>query len=182
MIVRPSPGDRFTQSLQGAGIPVGVLMVVPLLIRERASGAIVLIRSAPDANFNSEDLSLLESFASQATLALDYAAVQVQSRRLAVIEERHRIARDLHDEPVQALIYLARRLEAMALEAAATGTAATQLEDTMQLAVAVADGLRQLTEGLRSEILEYEGLPAALGDLAERFSARWGSRPRCRFG
>jgi signal transduction histidine kinase len=174
LIVRPSPGDRFTQSLQGAGIPVGVLMVVPLLIRERASGAIVLIRSAPDANFNSEDLSLLESFASQATLALDYAAVQVQSRRLAVIEERHRIARDLHDEPVQALIYLARRLEAMALEAAATGTAATQLEDTMQLAVAVADGLRQLTEGLRSEILEYEGLPAALGDLAERFSARVG--------
>jgi signal transduction histidine kinase len=174
LIVRPSSGDPFTRSLEEAGVAVGVLMVVPLVIRERASGAIVLIRSAPDADFNSEALSLLESFASQATLALDYAAAQVQSRRLAVVEERQRIARDLHDEPIQALIYLTRRLESMAVEASASGSAVTQLEDTMKLAVAVGDGLRQLTEGLRSEVLEYEGLPAALGDLAQRFSSRVG--------
>jgi signal transduction histidine kinase len=162
----------FHAHLVSDAVPVGVLMVVPLLLRERVKGTIILTRAAPDAEFSSEDLSQLESLASQATLALDYARVQAQSRRLAVIEERHRIARDLHDEPVQALIYLARRLESIAVEPSLGGAAAAKLEETRELAVAVVDGLGQLTEGLRSEILEREGLPAALEELARRFGSR----------
>jgi signal transduction histidine kinase len=69
---------------------------------------------------------------------------------------------------------LSRRLESMATEPSVPGPAAQRLQHTSELAVAVADGLRQLTEGLRSEILEQEGLPAAPEDLADRFSARTG--------
>jgi signal transduction histidine kinase len=167
-----SGADLDASLLAEAGVPVGVLMVVPLLLRDRASGTISISRSASGDEFTSDDLSLLESFANQATLALDYARVQAQSRSLALLEERQRIARDLHDEPIQALIYLARRLESMVVEPSVTGAAATRLQETRELAVAVVDGLRQLTEGLRSEILEHDGLPAALQDLARRYSSR----------
>jgi signal transduction histidine kinase len=174
LIVRAASRDAYASFVAEAGLPIGARLVVPMLIHGRASGTIFLTRSGSDADFSSEDLSLLESLASQASLVLEYARVQAQSQRLAVIEERNRIARDLHDEPVQALIYLARRLESIAGDPSVTGQAATQLGETRELAVAVVDGLRQLTEGLRSEILEHEGLSAALEDLAQRFSSRTG--------
>jgi signal transduction histidine kinase len=60
------------------------------------------------------------------------------------------------------------------MEASVAGPAAKQLEQTRELAVAVVDGLRQLTEGLRSEILEQDGLPAALEDLGDRFRSKTG--------
>jgi two-component system sensor histidine kinase DevS len=169
----PHPLDARRQAwFKEAGVDVATVMVVPLIIRDHSEGTILLARTAPAIDFTSDDLSLLESFASQAALALEYARAQVELRRLAVLDERHRIARDLHDEPVQALIYLARRLEGLASETMVSGPAARQVQETRHLALAVVDGLRQLTEGLRSEILDHEGLVPALEDLAERFTSR----------
>jgi len=173
-IVRPEQAE-FRGTLVGAAdIPVAALMVVPLLIGGRPAGTISLTWSQTDADFGPGALSLIESFASQASVVLDYARVQEQALRWAVFEERNRIARDIHDEPVQALIYLARRLEEMAGASGSGRTSAAKLEEIRELAVAVVDGLRQLTEGLRSEILEREGLAAALLELSERFTSRTG--------
>lgn len=174
LIVRPGSGEPYESFVAEAGLAVGVQMVVPLLSRDAIQGTIILNRSEDDPAFDANALKLLESFASQATLAIDYIQAQDRARQLAVVEERHRIARDLHDEPVQALIYLSRRLESMAMEPTVPGPAAKQLEQTRELAVAVVDGLRQLTEGLRSEILEQDGLPAALDDLGKRFKSKTG--------
>jgi signal transduction histidine kinase len=174
LIVRPGSGDMYESFVAEAGLTVGVQMVVPLVGHGAIEGTVILNRSDEEPSFDAADLKLLESFASQATLAIDYVRAQDQARQLAVVEERRRIARDLHDEPVQALIYLARRLESMAMEPSVKGPAAKQLEQTRELAVAVVDGLRQLTEGLRSEILEQEGLPAALEELGDRFRSKTG--------
>ena len=170
--VRPEQTELRATLVGAASIPVTALMVVPLVVGGKAAGTISLTWSQDDADLGSEALNLLESFASQASVVLDYSRVQEQALRLAVVEERNRIARDLHDEPVQALIYLARRLERMAADSASHQASAAQLEETRELAVAVVDGLRQLTEGLRSEILEQEGLAAALLDLSKRFTSR----------
>jgi signal transduction histidine kinase len=170
--VRPEQTELPATLVGAASIPVTALMVVPLVVGGKAAGTISLTWSQDDADFGSEALSLLESFASQASVVLDYSRVQEQALRWAVVEERNRIARDLHDEPVQALIYLARRLERMAADSASQQASVAQLEETRELAVAVVDGLRQLTEGLRSEILEQEGLAAALLDLSKRFTSR----------
>ncbi|HUY57669.1 MAG TPA: GAF domain-containing sensor histidine kinase [Candidatus Micrarchaeaceae archaeon] len=170
--LRSRSGELGGTLLAGAGVPLGVLMVVPLGIGGRVDGTISLALLEPEAEFRPDAEAQLESFAAQASIALDYARVQAQLLHLAVVDERHRIARDLHDEPVQALIYLARRLEFMASESSAEGTSSTKLEETREVAVAVADGLRQLTEGLRSDILDHAGLPAALLDLVQRFSSR----------
>ncbi|MGC2191698.1 MAG: GAF domain-containing sensor histidine kinase, partial [Candidatus Dormiibacterota bacterium] len=172
--VRADSGEFDSSLMAIAGVPIGALLVVPLVIGDRVSGTISLTLSDHGADFSPEALGLLESFAGQASLALDYARVQGRSLRLAVVEERTRIARDLHDEPVQALIHLARRLEGMAIESTTAGTPTAKLDETRELAIAVVDGLRQLTEGLRSEILDIDGLPAALRDLVQRFGTRTG--------
>ncbi|EQD71241.1 GAF sensor signal transduction histidine kinase, partial [mine drainage metagenome] len=93
-----------------AGVEVGAVMVVPLTVQERVEGTILIARPPTGPPFRPDDMNLLDSFAVQAALALDYLRIQEELQRLAVLEERHRIARDLHDEPVQALIYLSRRL------------------------------------------------------------------------
>ncbi len=168
-------GDLGPTLVAGARIPVSTLMVVPLHGAGAVTGTLSLTLSDPREEFNPVVRELLESFAGQASLALDYARMQAHSLRLAVQGERRRIARDIHDEPVQALIHLARRLELLALEQGAEAPTG-QLEEIRELAVAVVDGLRQLTEGLRSELLEQEGLASALRDLMSHFGARTGVR------
>ncbi len=163
-----------------AGVEVGPMMVVPLSVRQRAEGTIIIARAPGASPFQQEDLSLLDSFASQAALAIDYLQIQEQLQHLAVLQERQRIARDIHDDPVQAVIYLARRLEFLAAAPDLTGPAARQLDQVRSLAVAVADGLRQLTEGLRSETLEQHGLGPALTELGQRFQERSGVKVEVR--
>ncbi|MHB8394901.1 MAG: sensor histidine kinase [Candidatus Dormibacteria bacterium] len=163
-----------------AGVDIGPLMVVPLTVRQRTEGTILIARGLGASSFRQEDLSLVDSFASQAALAIDYLQIQEQLQHLAVLQERQRIARDIHDDPVQAVIYLARRLEFLAAAPELTGLAARQLEQVRSLAVAVADGLRQLTEGLRSETLEEHGIGPALTELGQRFEGRSGVRVEVR--
>jgi signal transduction histidine kinase len=167
-------GSRQLAWLEEAGVTVGPAMVLPLTVDREVAGTL-LIAGGPDRPpFRHADLTLVDSFASQAALAIDHVRLQESLQHLAVLEERRRIARDLHDEPVQALIYLARRLERVAAQPEVAGVAAAQLGEVRDLAVAVADGLRQLTEGLRSEVLEESGLPAALSELGRRFEERSG--------
>lgn len=165
-------GNRQLSWFWEAGVPAEGLMVLPLIAEGRAAGTFLLGRIPGHPPFLADDLSLADSFSAQAALALDYVNLQKRLQRLAVLEERQRIARDIHDEPVQALIYLARRLERLAGEPEVAGSAADQVGDIRNLAIGVADGLRQLTEGLRSEVLEELGLGPALKELGERFGER----------
>ncbi len=171
-------GSRQLAWIGDAGVAVGPAMVLPLTVDREVAGTLLIAGAPNRPAFRHADLSLVDSFASQAALAIDHVRLQETLQHLAVLEERRRIARDLHDEPVQALIYLARRLERVAAEPEVAGVAAAKLGEVRDLAVAVADGLRQLTEGLRSEVLEERGLAAALGELARHFQERSGLEVR----
>ncbi len=167
------PGGSQAAWFRTAGVDIGPLMVVPLTVRQRTEGTILLARSPGATTFTSADLTLVDTFASQAALAIDYLRIQEQLQRLAVLQERQRIARDIHDDPVQALVYLARKLESLARPATGTSTA-EQLVEVRNIALAVSDGLRQLVEGLRSETLDEHGLGPALVELGHNFQARTG--------
>ena len=160
---------------RNAGVEIGPLMVVPLTVRQETQGTILLARAPGAVAFTAADLNLVDTFASQAALAIDYLRLQGELQRLAVLQERQRIARDLHDDPIQALIYLARKLDTLARPVSA-GSAADQLDEARNIALAVSDGLRQLTEGLRSQTLEEQGLGPALLELGQNFQARTGVR------
>jgi two-component system sensor histidine kinase DegS len=91
-------------------------------------------------------------------------------------EERGRIARDLHDGPVQSLVVLRRKLEALALPT--TDDDGEGIADAVGLVVQVAAELRQTSRNLRPEILDDLGLIAALRSEREAFAARTGIKVR----
>jgi len=81
-------------------------------------------------------------------------------------EERRRIARELHDGPLQSVIMLSRRLTA--IEPPASPEGRRDLEEVHTLALSVAGELRRTSRNLRPSILDDLGLVAALrseGDL-----------------
>ena len=89
--------------------------------------------------------------------------------------EQRRIARELHDGPVQSLVALVRKLDA--LENLAPTEAAT-LGEARTVAERVADELRRVSRDLRPSILDDLGLTSALHSLAHTFTERTGIKAR----
>jgi len=83
-------------------LPVTNLMALPLKGRGDPRGAIILCRT-DQRPFTSTDVELATGFTSQATLALELADSRAGQHQLAMLEDRVRIARDLHDHVVQKL-------------------------------------------------------------------------------
>jgi signal transduction histidine kinase len=110
--VQQAMTDARTRVLQGfqqridaipalADIPtIRHVVVLPLQGSRGARGAIVAVRMV-DVAFSSTDLELAEGFVSQAGLALELADARSNHQRVAMLEDRARIARDLHDQVVQ---------------------------------------------------------------------------------
>jgi signal transduction histidine kinase len=156
-------------------------LVVPLNFRGRAVGVLVALdREAGGAEFDQEDLRLLQSFAASAATAVATAQT-VESDRLrqqveAAESERQRWARELHDDTLQGLaairISLATALQSkgerreMLIESAAA-EAMAQLEGQI-------NELNRLINDLRPAALERLGLAGALQALAEETAARSG--------
>jgi len=82
---------------------LGPTLVLPLRARDRSLGVLALRRFAGDEDFDDEERDLSETFAAQTALALAYAMERQERERLAVYEDRDRIARDLHDLVIQRL-------------------------------------------------------------------------------
>jgi signal transduction histidine kinase len=89
----------------------GPAMYVPLTARERTIGVLVVTNCEGGALFRRADVRLMEAFAGQAALALELAEAQRDSERLAVFQDRDRIARDLHDLVIQRLFATGMLLE-----------------------------------------------------------------------
>ncbi len=101
---------------------------------------------------------------------------QTQSFALQVVhvqeQERRRIGQDIHDEPLQTLIYLSRRLEAISEDEGVLATHREAVASIRQILVSVVVQLRQLADGLRPPLLDDLGLVASLHQLVADFSGR----------
>ncbi|MGV1049909.1 MAG: GAF domain-containing protein [Solirubrobacterales bacterium] len=156
-------------------------LVVPLLFRGRAVGVLVALdREAGGTDFDSEDLRLLQAFATSAATAVATAQTVEAERLQQQVEigerERQRWAQDLHDETLQSLAAIR-----ISLAAAMRGDAAdrpARLERAAEETVAALEGqineLSRLINDLRPASLERLGLSGALAALAEETSARGG--------
>lgn len=86
-------------------------------------------------------------------------------------EERGRLARELHDETIQALIALNQRVQLTQLKVAADPEALSALEEIQSLTEAAIGDLRRLVRAMRPLYLEDLGLTAALEMLARETSS-----------
>lgn len=97
----PGHGDYYVH-LQAA-FDVGPVLACPLFRDGQTDAAVVVGRRLGSPAFTDIDLRMAEAFANQAAVALELADRRESQRRLEVLEDRARIARDLHDHTIQRL-------------------------------------------------------------------------------
>jgi two-component system sensor histidine kinase DevS len=81
----------------------GPALYAPLVAGTRSTGVIILMRARGAEEFSYDELQIAEAFARQAALALELAEAREAQDRAALLDERARIARDLHDLAIQHL-------------------------------------------------------------------------------
>lgn len=144
----------------------------PIADGDEILGEIFLANKQAPGGFTADDEELLRLLAGHAAIAIVNARLYERSRELSIMEERNRIARELHDAVTQKLFSL--RLTA---DAAATvverdpARGAAQLATVRQLAAEAVAELRAVVVGLRPTDLAGDGLDAALrkqADLLDR--------------
>jgi signal transduction histidine kinase len=120
------------------------------------------------------DLEFLATIADQIAVALENARLIALAQGQAALEERHKLARDLHDSVSQALygIALGARTAKAQLERDPQ-LAHEPLDYVLQLAEAGVTEMRALIFELRPEHLERDGLVAALQQQAEMMRLRY---------
>ncbi|RLU87029.1 histidine kinase [Streptomyces griseocarneus] len=128
----------------------GPCVVVPLQIDIDADtrGALRLRRRAGRPPFDATEVRLMSGFADQAAIALELAQRRAESEELAVLHDRDRIARDLHDLAIQRLfatgmtLQSATRLIERPEAAERVGRAVDDLDTTIQIIRSTIFGLR----------------------------------------
>jgi signal transduction histidine kinase len=126
-------------------------------------GAFYLTEKEGAPEFGEDDEQLIGMLAAHAAIAIENARLYERSRELSIMEERNRLARELHDSVSQKLFGLV-----LSAEAATTlldrdpGEARSELERLRALAQDARDELRSLVFELRPPALETEGLTTAL--------------------
>lgn len=96
----------------------GPAMFAPLHSSGRGVGVLVLLRRIGGTPFDDSDLATAESFAGQAALAYVLAEARHAQDVAALLDERERIARDLHDLAIQQLFATGMQLETVRRRAA----------------------------------------------------------------
>ena len=91
----------------------GPAMFTPMSARGQGVGVLVLLRRLGSPPFTDTDLTLSQTFAAQATLALVLAEARHDQGRAVLHDERTRIARDLHDMAIQQLFAAGFQLDAV---------------------------------------------------------------------
>jgi GAF domain-containing protein len=95
-------------------LDLGPAMIAPLVDAQGCRGAVLLIRTAQRVPFNPHDVDLASTFAAQVAVALELSDARADAEWLRVLEDRHRIAEDLHDNVMQRLFATGMGLQALA--------------------------------------------------------------------
>jgi len=103
-----------------AGAPaLGPTVAIPLAALGRSLGALTIARAVGGPGFSAAELDMASEFAAQASLAIELARGRVDSVQLQLVEDRSRIARDLHDHVIQRLFASGLSLQSLASQAPA---------------------------------------------------------------
>ena len=136
---------------------------VPIVSRSGIVGAFYLTQKRGGDEFNDEDQQLIEMLAAHAAVAIENARLYERARELSIVEERNRLARDLHDSVAQKLFGVVLTAEAASTLLTKDATQArAQLDRLQELVGEALEELRSLVFELRPPALETEGLATTL--------------------
>ena len=140
-------------------VQVGPVMVLPLMGAERVRGVLVVARSRQRRPFTSADMEMATTFANHASVAMELADARKDQQKVLLLEDRARIARDLHDHVIQQLFAAGLTVQGTAShiggrDAASLERVVDSIDEAIkQIRVSIFQ-LRPSGEGLRSAVLE----------------------------
>jgi PAS domain S-box-containing protein len=154
-------------------ISLGVItiLIVPISIAGRVD-AVICIRFTQKRVFSTDELELAQALANQAMLAMQLTRLSAESRESAVIAERNRMARDIHDTLAQGFTGVIMQLEAAkgATTQGDLADAANRIERASKLARSSLGEARRSVRALRPRSLRDGKLSVTLDDLLKRMT------------
>jgi signal transduction histidine kinase len=151
--------------------------LVPLWLRGEPSGILEIARRKGREPFSSATLPLIQSFAAQASVALEYARSQRDLQKLNVLEDEQRIARDLHDSVIQDIFAIG-----LSVQGAAMMATDRELQERLYKAVDDLDGtirgIRTAIFGLREGLAAAGGVREEVKTVLTELAAAHGLQPR----
>jgi signal transduction histidine kinase len=152
---------------------------VPVRVRDDVYGNLYLTDKLGEADFTDEDEALAEALALAAGIAIENNRLHDRVLVMSVLDDRDRIARDLHDRVIQRVYAVGMNLQgAMRLP---------ERDQVVERVTRAIDDLDLTINEIRSAIFELGeaslpgGLRQAVLQLAEELSDTLGSRPEVRF-
>ncbi len=151
----------------------GPALFVPLAARGEPFGTLLLARRRGDQPFDGGEVELAEVFAGQVAVVLEQGRLQREVHRLEQLEDRERIARELHDGTIQSLFTVGLGLQGTA-SLVAEPEAARRIEAAVGELDRVIRELRNYIFGLQPGVLADRQLVATLEGMVEEFADRSG--------
>lgn len=150
--------------------PMTSFLGVPVTVKGRPIGNLYLTDKIGDSEFSEADQRLVEMFALHAGIAIENARLHDRVRRLAIMDERERIGRDLHDGIIQSLYAVGLSLEDVPeLMADDPAEAAARVDRAIESLNLTIRDIRTFIFGLRPEHVEAADLAASIAALADEF-------------
>ena len=140
---------------------------MPITIGGATVGRLYLTNKLGAVEFSEDDQILVEMFALHAGIAIENARLHDQVGRLAIVDERDRISRDLHDSVIQAIYAQTLALDDVPeLITDEPAEAARRVDEAIDALHAVIRDIRNFIFGLRPALLESGSLTDGLAHLA----------------
>jgi signal transduction histidine kinase len=172
--------EFYTDKLTGQVLHASrTLMCVPLVVKDEVIGMLVLGHRQPNT-WGEEEKELVQAFANQAAVAITNAELFEKASEAATLEERTRLARELHDSATQALYSATLFSEASKerVEAGDIDSARHYITRVGQVVQQALKDMRLLVFQLRPPILEQQGLVMALQHRLDAVEKRAGMEAR----
>ena len=148
--------------------PMQSFLGVPVTVKGKVVGRLYLTNKQGAGEFSADDQALVETFALHAGIAIENARLYEQVERLAVVDERDRISRDLHDSVIQSIYAVTLSLDDVPeLVSEAPDEARERVDDAIDALHGVIRDIRNFIFGLRPLLLDSGNLLDGLHALAD---------------
>ena len=135
----PMQGSVYLSSV----VPVGPVMVLPLVGAGTTRGVLFAGRLQGRLRFTEDDVEMATAFANHASIALELVETRRDQQRMLLLEDRARIARDLHDHVIQQLF-----AAGMGIQAVAAGLDEPRAEQLEEVVGRVDEAIRQIRSSI----------------------------------
>jgi signal transduction histidine kinase len=161
-------------------LALGPTMVIPMTASAGLTGVLTVARKPARLGFTQQELEMAADFAGQASVALELASARADQQRFMVLEDRSRIASDLHDHVIQRLFATGLGLQSLAGRIPDTTTRAKLVEYIDSLDESIV-AIRTAVFALTTRPRETAPVRHRVIDLVSELSQAFSMTPRLSF-